>query len=198
VLLERDRCVVLKLEVRAHAAELLSAAAAAVKKPCTLKLGAVETAVWFEAPRWYSNRLSLTTRDMDRCDFRHLQRTGLSEGGQREPVLNTSAGFEPDGGFNSAEFERAGLLTGGGSSGQKFSSVSSHFEFQNYTSVALEKHFLRLGGRLRSTGEDLTSTSVRMAALLTPICWTLAPTERDEQAVELRCDGRGRDGMRST
>jgi len=52
-----------------------------------------------------------------------------------------------------------GFFNGGGSSGQKFSSVSSHIEFQNYTSVALEKHFLRFGGRLRSTGEDLTSTS---------------------------------------
>ena len=52
-----------------------------------------------------------------------------------------------------------GFFTGGGSSGQKFSSVSSHIELQNYTSIALEKHFLRFGGRLRSTGEDLTSTS---------------------------------------
>ena len=29
----------------------------------------------------------------------------------------------------------------------------NHIEFQNYTSVALAKHFLRLGGRLRTNGE---------------------------------------------
>jgi hypothetical protein len=37
-------------------------------------------------------------------------------------------------------------------------STQNHIEVQNYTSVALERHFMRLGGRLRTTGEDLTST----------------------------------------
>lgn len=51
-----------------------------------------------------------------------------------------------------------GIFTAGGSSAGTQRSTSTHIEVQNYTSVALEKHFLRLGGRLRTTGEDLTST----------------------------------------
>jgi hypothetical protein len=51
-----------------------------------------------------------------------------------------------------------GIFTAGGSSLGTQRSTSNHIEVQNYTSVALEKHFLRLGGRLRTTGESLTST----------------------------------------
>jgi hypothetical protein len=51
-----------------------------------------------------------------------------------------------------------GIFTAGGSSQGVQKSTSNHIEIQNYTSVALEKHFLRLGGRLRTTGESLTST----------------------------------------
>jgi hypothetical protein len=38
-------------------------------------------------------------------------------------------------------------------------SVSDHYELQNYTSINLNTHFLRLGGRLRTTA--LTTTSTR-------------------------------------
>lgn len=51
-----------------------------------------------------------------------------------------------------------GIFTAGGSSQGVQKSTSNHIEVQNYTSVALEKHFMRLGGRLRTTGESLTST----------------------------------------
>jgi hypothetical protein len=51
-----------------------------------------------------------------------------------------------------------GIFTYGGASAGTQRSTSTHIEAQNYTSVALEKHFMRLGGRLRTTGEDMTST----------------------------------------
>jgi hypothetical protein len=51
-----------------------------------------------------------------------------------------------------------GIFTAGGSSQGVQRSTANHIEIQNYTSVALEKHFLRLGGRFRTTGESLTST----------------------------------------
>jgi len=51
-----------------------------------------------------------------------------------------------------------GIFTSGGSSQGTQRSTANHIEVQNYTSVALEKHFLRLGGRLRTTGESVTST----------------------------------------
>jgi hypothetical protein len=50
-----------------------------------------------------------------------------------------------------------GIFTAGGSSLGTQRSIQNHIEVQNYTSVALERHFMRLGGRLRTTGEDLTS-----------------------------------------
>jgi hypothetical protein len=50
-----------------------------------------------------------------------------------------------------------GIFTAGGSSQGTQRSTANHIEVQNYTSVALEKHFLRLGGRLRTTGESVTS-----------------------------------------
>ncbi len=51
-----------------------------------------------------------------------------------------------------------GIFTSGGSSQGTQSSTETHIEVQNYTSVALEKNFIRFGGRLRTTGESLTST----------------------------------------
>ncbi len=52
-----------------------------------------------------------------------------------------------------------GIFTGGGSGGQNSSSVSTHIEIQNYTSIALSTHFVRFGGRLRTTNESLTSNA---------------------------------------
>ncbi len=51
-----------------------------------------------------------------------------------------------------------GIFTTGGSGQGTQRSTNTHIEIQNYTSVALEKNFMRLGGRLRTTGESLTST----------------------------------------
>lgn len=51
-----------------------------------------------------------------------------------------------------------GIFTAGGSSLGTQRSTQNHIEVQNYTSIALEKHFMRLGGRLRTTDESLTST----------------------------------------
>jgi Carboxypeptidase regulatory-like domain/TonB dependent receptor len=53
-----------------------------------------------------------------------------------------------------------GIFTGGGSggpTGQNSNSTSTHIEIQNYTSVAMTTHFMRFGGRLRTTNESLTS-----------------------------------------
>lgn len=50
-----------------------------------------------------------------------------------------------------------GNFTYGGSGTQSANTTSSHIEVQNYTSVALAKHFLRLGGRLRYTGDSSTA-----------------------------------------
>ena len=50
-----------------------------------------------------------------------------------------------------------GAFTGGGSASGTSNDLQNHFEVQNYTSIALAKHFIRLGGRLRYTGENNTS-----------------------------------------
>ncbi len=62
--------------------------------------------------------------------------------------LSTAANINVQGGF-----------VGGGSTAQSSTDTQNHIEIQNYTSVALAKHFIRLGGRLRSTGETNTTTA---------------------------------------
>jgi hypothetical protein len=52
----------------------------------------------------------------------------------------------------------SGVFTSGGSSQGTQHSTATHIEAQNYTSIALEHHFIRLGGRLRTTGEDVLSS----------------------------------------
>lgn len=52
-----------------------------------------------------------------------------------------------------------GIVTGGGSSQGRSESTETHIEAQNYTSVQLAKHFMRFGGRLRTTQETLTSNA---------------------------------------
>jgi hypothetical protein len=52
-----------------------------------------------------------------------------------------------------------GIFTTGGSSQGITRSTQTHIEVQNYTSIALAKNFIRFGGRLRTTGESLTSTA---------------------------------------
>jgi hypothetical protein len=52
-----------------------------------------------------------------------------------------------------------GGFTGGGSSTQVVNDHQDHFEVQNYTSLALAKHFIRFGGRLRTTRDANYSNS---------------------------------------
>ncbi len=52
-----------------------------------------------------------------------------------------------------------GAFTAGGSPSGTSQDTQNHIEVQNYTSVALSKHFIRFGGRLRYTGENNTSTA---------------------------------------
>ena len=51
-----------------------------------------------------------------------------------------------------------GAFTGGGSNGGSYHDNQDRFEFQNYVSEAVRKHFLNYGGRLRST-RDANSSS---------------------------------------
>ena len=62
--------------------------------------------------------------------------------------LSTAATINVQGGF-----------VGGGSSGQASQDTQNHIEVQNYTSIALAKHFIRLGGRLRSTSDSNTTAA---------------------------------------
>lgn len=52
-----------------------------------------------------------------------------------------------------------GAFTAGGSSNGKQNSTQDHIEVQNYTSIALSKNFIRLGGRLRYNNNSVYSTS---------------------------------------
>lgn len=51
-----------------------------------------------------------------------------------------------------------GVFQEGGSGQGNSKAISDHFELQNYTSINRGNHFLRLGGRLRVTSADNTST----------------------------------------
>jgi len=55
--------------------------------------------------------------------------------------------------------EVQGAFTGGGSSTQTINDHQDHFEVQNYTSLAPAKHFIRIGGRLRTTRDANYSNS---------------------------------------
>jgi Carboxypeptidase regulatory-like domain/TonB dependent receptor len=52
-----------------------------------------------------------------------------------------------------------GNFTGGGSNSGSYSSTQNHFEGQNYTSIQFAKNFVRLGARLRSTGQFTSTTA---------------------------------------
>jgi hypothetical protein len=56
-----------------------------------------------------------------------------------------------------AQIAVQGAFTGNGSGGGTTEDTQNHIELQNYTSIALAKHFIRLGGRLRFTGDTNTS-----------------------------------------
>jgi hypothetical protein len=69
------------------------------------------------------------------------------EGSQQSP-LSTALSVSVPGFFNS-----------GGSSGGTQTDHQDHFELQNYTSIAVGKHFVKFGGRLRSTHEVNASSA---------------------------------------
>ena len=76
----------------------------------------------------------------------------------------------------------SGYFNANGSGGGGNSSVMNHYEFQNYTSIQLLKNFVRLGGRLRSNQETITSTggqngTIQYSYLLDP-CTDPAQTNR--------------------
>ena len=52
-----------------------------------------------------------------------------------------------------------GYFSGGGSSGGTQNATNDHVELQNYTSIALAKNFIRMGGRLRYFREATYDTS---------------------------------------
>lgn len=61
--------------------------------------------------------------------------------------------------FTAPTLSVQGAFTWNGAGGGPSTTTSSHYEVQNYTSIALEKNFIRLGGRLRSDSDSVTSTS---------------------------------------
>jgi hypothetical protein len=72
-----------------------------------------------------------------------------------------------------------GNFTDGGSNSGTNSDNQTHFELHNYTSIQLQKHFIRFGGRLRSTRDAQTSDagsngSFTYNCLLTAECPTAA------------------------
>lgn len=52
-----------------------------------------------------------------------------------------------------------GAFTGGGNSSGNSYNTGTHIEVQNYTSIALSKNFIRFGGRMRYSSENLTSNA---------------------------------------
>ena len=52
-----------------------------------------------------------------------------------------------------------GAFTSGGSNAGNIGDIENHFEVQNYTSIQLQKNFIRFGGRLRTTSDLNTTTS---------------------------------------
>ena len=52
-----------------------------------------------------------------------------------------------------------GAFVGGGNSAGNSNDLQHHIEVQNYTSIALAKNFIRLGGRLRTTDETNTTNA---------------------------------------
>jgi len=81
------------------------------------------------------------------------------------------------------------FTTNGQGGGSINSSVEGHWELQNYTSIQLTKNFVRLGGRLRSTGEAISSNgdqngSLTYSYLLDPCT---DPTIPGATKIQLNC-----------
>jgi hypothetical protein len=60
-----------------------------------------------------------------------------------------------------------GVVSAFGSGGGSINTTTqTHYEVQNYTSIQLAKNFIRLGARLRTTGEDISSNSGSAGTIL--------------------------------
>lgn len=61
--------------------------------------------------------------------------------------------------FTAPTLSVQGIFTSGGSPQGNTRDTDNHIEVQNYTSIALQKNFIRLGGRVRSDNESEISTA---------------------------------------
>jgi Carboxypeptidase regulatory-like domain/TonB dependent receptor len=88
------------------------------------------------------------------------------EGSQRTPLSTALSIIVPQ------------SFIGGGSSGGAQTDHQDHFEVQNYTSVSLGKHFVKFGGRLRSTREVNASSAGFNGSYIFPDLQTYANAEQ--------------------
>ena len=73
----------------------------------------------------------------------------------------------------------SGYFTAHGTGGGNINSnTSGHVEFQNYTSIQLTKNFIRLGGRLRTSANTITSNAGQNGTCSTRTCWIRARIPR--------------------
>ncbi len=112
-----------------------------------------------------SNTQILSSKIVDDTRFQYV----------RSRVRQTPADFSPT-------IVVQGAFTGGGSNAGAYNDNQDRFEFQNYTSAALGKHFLNFGVRLRDTRDSNTSRAnyngefifSSLAAYQTTLNWTAA------------------------
>jgi hypothetical protein len=71
---------------------------------------------------------------------------------QRDSTIETALSTTPS-------ISVQGNFTGGGAATGSSSDYQNHYEVQNYTSIQLAKHFLRMGGRLRTTSDSNTTNA---------------------------------------
>lgn len=79
-----------------------------------------------------SDTQTLSARTINETRFRYRRSDDTYTPVSTDPTINVSGGFN-----------------GGGSSQGATRSTENSYELQNYTSIAFERHFLKLGGRLR-------------------------------------------------
>ena len=75
-----------------------------------------------------------------------------------------------------------GAFTGGGSSAGASNTVTNSYELQDYTSVTLNKNFLKFGARFRDNDESATSTANFNGTFTFPSIQAYQITEQGLQA----------------
>jgi hypothetical protein len=75
-----------------------------------------------------------------------------------------------------------GAFTGGGSIAGAIHNTENYYEFQNYTSVSLAKHFVKFGARIRDSDESTSSTANFNGTFTFPSLSAYEITERGLQA----------------